>query len=181
MVLEIFKIALHFRDPHIFMWQSKEILNVFNTLILKQNFWKTKTFFKKVEYQFLVESTKIKNKMHRCHSKLPCQKQMLRQIEWWVRNGPITKNGVLPVTTLFLRKFCFSLRNSCKELFRCSNNPNVHIYTFCKRWNFIWRWFFPVSILKYHNCGQSSWRWRLSFGRALFHLGFFYSKSYIWI
>ena len=27
--------------------QSVEILNVFNTITLKQNFWKTKTFFKK--------------------------------------------------------------------------------------------------------------------------------------
>ena len=29
---------------------------------------------------------------------------MLRQIEWGVQNGPITKNGVLSVTTLFLIK-----------------------------------------------------------------------------
>ena len=38
-----------------------EILNDFNTLTLKQIFWKTKTFFKKLEYRFLVESTKIEN------------------------------------------------------------------------------------------------------------------------
>ena len=43
------------------MWQSVEILNVFNTLTLKQIFLKTKTFFKKLEYHFLVESTKIEN------------------------------------------------------------------------------------------------------------------------
>ena len=24
---------------------------------------------------------------------------MLRQIEWWIQNGPIRMNGVLPVTT----------------------------------------------------------------------------------
>ena len=30
---------------------------------------------------------------------------MLRQIEWRLQNGPITKSGVLPVTTLFFRKF----------------------------------------------------------------------------
>ena len=41
------------------MLQSGKILNVFNTLTLKQIFWKTKTFFKKLEYRFLVESTKI--------------------------------------------------------------------------------------------------------------------------
>ena len=43
------------------MWQTVKILNVFNTLTLKQIFWKTKTFFKKLEYRFLVESTKIEN------------------------------------------------------------------------------------------------------------------------
>ena len=41
---------------------------------------------------------------------------MLRQKEWGVQNGPITKNGVLRVTTLFFLKFCFSLRTSRKEL-----------------------------------------------------------------
>ena len=30
--------------------------------------------------------------------------------------GPSTKNGVLPATTLFLRKFGFSLRTALKEL-----------------------------------------------------------------
>ena len=43
------------------MWQSVETLNVFNTLTLKHIFWKIKTFFKKLEYSFLVESTKIEN------------------------------------------------------------------------------------------------------------------------
>ena len=38
-----------------------KILNVFNTLTLIQIFWKTKTFFKKLEYRFLVETTKIEN------------------------------------------------------------------------------------------------------------------------
>ena len=36
---------------------------------------------------------------------LPYQKPKLRQIEWWVQNGPISKNGVLPVTNLFFEDF----------------------------------------------------------------------------
>ena len=52
---------------------------------------------------------------------------MLRQIEWRVQNGPITKNGVLPVTTLLFWKFCFSFRTSYKELILCTNHLNVHI------------------------------------------------------
>ena len=33
---------------------------------------------------------------------MPSQKPMLRQIEWGVQNGYITKNAVLSVSTLFL-------------------------------------------------------------------------------
>ena len=51
--------ALRLRDRHVFMRQSVEILNVLNTLTLKQIFWKTKTFFKKLENRFLVGRIKI--------------------------------------------------------------------------------------------------------------------------
>ena len=58
-VLGIFKISLHLGDRHLFIWQSVKVSNVFDTLTLKQIFWNTKTFFKKLEYHFLVEATKI--------------------------------------------------------------------------------------------------------------------------
>ena len=61
MVLRIFKIVLRLRDRYVFMQNSLEILNVFNTLNLKQIFWKTQILFKKLEYHFLVESAKIEN------------------------------------------------------------------------------------------------------------------------
>ena len=38
-----------------------KVSNVFNTLTLKETFWKMKSFFKKLEYRFLVEATKIGN------------------------------------------------------------------------------------------------------------------------
>ena len=38
-----------------------KVSNVFNTSTLKQVFWKTKTIFKKLEYPFLAETTKIEN------------------------------------------------------------------------------------------------------------------------
>ena len=87
----------------------------------------------------LVESTKIEN--HYFHIKLLCQKPMLRQIEWGAQNGPTTKNGNLPLTTLFFSKFCFSLKSSYEGLIWCTNYPNIHIHTFSKRWSFIWRRF----------------------------------------
>ena len=43
------------------MLQSVKVSNVFNTLTFKQIFWKTKTFFKKLEYHFLFETTKTEN------------------------------------------------------------------------------------------------------------------------
>ena len=43
------------------MRQSVVILNVCNTLTLKQIFWKTKTYLKKPECSFLVERIKIEN------------------------------------------------------------------------------------------------------------------------
>ena len=61
MVLGIFKISLRLRDRPVFKGQSVKILNVCNTLTLKQIFWVTKIFFKKLEHSFLVEGTKIEN------------------------------------------------------------------------------------------------------------------------
>ena len=86
--------------------------------------------------------------MHPFHAKLLYQKPMLRQKEWRVRNGTITNNRVLLVTTLFFWTFCFNLRTSYKRLISCTNDPNAHFRTFCKHWSFIWRYFFSVSILK---------------------------------
>ena len=41
-VIGILKIALRLRDGHVF---TVEVLNIFNTLILKQILWKTEIFF----------------------------------------------------------------------------------------------------------------------------------------
>ena len=44
-----------------FLCDNLKVSNVLNTLNLKQIFWKTKTFFKKLENHFLVEAIKIEN------------------------------------------------------------------------------------------------------------------------
>ena len=84
------------------MWQSMKVSNVFNTLTLKQTFWKTKTFFKKLENRFLVETTKIETTSFTF--KTAQSEANVKTIEWGLQNGPITKSGVLPVTTLFFLK-----------------------------------------------------------------------------
>ena len=69
-------------------------------------------------------------KTYHLHTKLSYQKSILRQIKWWVQNGPATKNGVLPVTNLFFWFFYFSLRTSGVELICCTNNLNAHVVLF---------------------------------------------------
>ena len=82
-----------------FLCESVKILNVFNTLTLKQIFWKTKTFFKKLEYRFLVASTKIENASFRFKTAISEANTTNRMMITKYR--PITKSGVLPVTALF--------------------------------------------------------------------------------
>ena len=53
------------------------------------------------------------------HTKLPCQNPMLRQVEWGVSNGPITKSRVLPVTTLYFLKTLFQFKSLLRALFPC--------------------------------------------------------------
>ena len=72
---------------------------------------KRKPFFKKLEYRFLVESGKIENATFQYKTAL----SILRQTEWVVQNGPIAKNGILPVTIYFFRKNFFSLRTRIKS------------------------------------------------------------------
>ena len=79
----IFILTIRLRDQHVFMQQSQKILNVSN--IFETNFLKIKNHFQEAGVFFLVKSTR-----------LPRQKPVLRQMEWGVQNGPITKNGVLP-------------------------------------------------------------------------------------
>ena len=55
--------------------------------------------FQKTGYRFLVESTEIESASF--PHKTACHKPILRQIEWGVKDAPITKNGVLLVTTSF--------------------------------------------------------------------------------
>ena len=128
------------------MWQSLKIEKRFQYFNFETDFLENENHFQKTG----VPLKALRLKTSHFHTKLPCQKPMLRQIKWWLQNGPIIKNGVLPVTTLFFENFV-SVRTSFNELICCTNNPKTHICTFWKRWSFIWRSFFPVSILE-NNC-----------------------------
>ena len=58
------------------------------------------------------------------------------------------KEQSFPSNYFIFWKFLFSLITSYRELVWCTNHPNAHICTVCKRWSFIWWCLFPVSILK---------------------------------
>ena len=135
------------RDRHVFMWQSVKALNVFNTLTLIEIFWKTKTFIKKVEYSFLVETTKIENTAFPFKialSEANVKTNRMAMIKWTYHEAWSVASNCF----LFFWKICFSFSTSWKELMWCTNDPNVHISIFRKRWSSILMCFFPVSILK---------------------------------
>ena len=71
-----------------------------NTLTLKQIFRKTKTFFKKLEYQFLVESVKIENATFPYKNALSEANVKTNRMES-TETDLSQKNAVLPVATLF--------------------------------------------------------------------------------
>ena len=128
------------------MWQSVKVSNVFNTLTLKQIFWKTKTFFKKLEYRFLVETTKIENTsfpFKTALSEANVKTNRMVTTKWTYH-----KEWSFASNYLFFWKICSSFRTSWKELIWCTNDSNVHIRIFPKRWSLILGCFFPVSILK---------------------------------
>ena len=133
------------------MRKSLEVLNVFNTLALKQIFWKAQTLSEKLEYRFLVKSAKIENATFPYKTPLPdpnFKTTRMGSKEWtYHQERSFAGNYFIFPKTLFQFK-----RTSYKELIWCANQPNVGIHTSPKRWSFIF-WslnlgcFFLVSIL----------------------------------
>ena len=116
------------RDRHVFMWRLLEISNHFNTLTLKQIFWKTKTLFKKLEYLFLVESTKIDNATFPYKTALSeanVKTNRMGSIKWTYH-----KERRFASNSFIFWKFCFSLRTSYKELNWCTSYPIVQFIIF---------------------------------------------------
>ena len=69
----------------------------------------------------------------------------VKTIRMGEQDGPITKSGVSPVTTLVFRKFCFSLRTSYKEMIWCTKHPCPCSY-FSKALEFYLRMLFPCEF-----------------------------------
>ena len=123
-------------------------MNVFYILTLKPNSSKTETFFKKLEYSFLVVVTRIENTLFpykTIQSKINVMTNRMRSTRWTYHEERSFASNYF----IFLkRKIFFSIRTSYKVLIWCTNHLNLHIHTFRKLWGFIWGYFFPLSILK---------------------------------
>ena len=105
------------------------ILLLWNRFFGKQ---KPKTFSKKLDYQFLVESAKIENESFpykNVTSEANVKTNRVLTTKWNHH-----KKRSLSTASLFWN-FCFSLRTFYRELFWFTNYPNVHIHTPCKRWS----------------------------------------------
>ena len=99
-------------------------LNVFNTLTLKQIFWKTKTFFKNLEYRILAQITKIESAI------LPYKTALWEANIMTKRSTKRTYNNKWSFARNYfiLLKFCFSLRNSHKELIWWTTTNQISIF-----------------------------------------------------
>ena len=128
------------------MWQPVKVSNIFNTLTSKQIFWKAKTFYKKLEYRFLVETTKIESTsfpFKTALSEVNVKKNRMATTKWTCH-----KEWNFASNYFIFWKICSGFRTSLKELIWRTNDPNVHICISRKRWSLILGCFFPVKILK---------------------------------
>ena len=98
-------------------------------------FLKTKTFFKKLECRFSVESTKIENAS--CPHKTATSEANVKTNR--IVNTKLTyhKERSFTSANLFFWKFYKPLINS----WQITNDPVFHIRAFCKLWSCIWRCF----------------------------------------
>ena len=122
------------------MWQSVEILNVCNALTLKQIFWKTKTFFKNLEYRFLVESTSASFPYKTAISEANVKANRMVSTKWTYHKWSFAGNYFI------FWKFCFTLW-TLKKSWLMYQQPKCSCSYFSKALRFIWGWFFPASIL----------------------------------
>ena len=147
-ILENFQIALRLGDWHV-LCDNHWKFWTFSIIQLWKQFYQKRNLFQKTGipiFSWKNQDWKRNISVQNCPVRSKYSDK--RQIEWEAQDNLITKNGLLSITTLFFRKFCFSLRTSYKVLIWFTNHLNVHIHTFRKRWGFIWGCFFPVSILK---------------------------------
>ena len=120
------------KDWHVFMWKSLKILNVFNTLTLKPILSEIETFFKKLMYCFLVESTRIEKVT------FPYKTGLSKANVKTNRMGSTIWTFHKELSFASFWKILFQFKNLVKRVNLMYQPPNVHIYTFRKHYSYIW-------------------------------------------
>ena len=115
-------------------------------MLLILNFLKNENLFLKKEYRFSCETTALENVT------FPYKTAQSKTNVMMNRMGSIKrtyhKEQGFATNYFIVWKFYLITRTPFKELIYCTNNPNVHISTFCKCLSFIWEYVFPLSIFK---------------------------------
>ena len=134
------------------MWQWVEILNVLNTLTLKQIFWQKKSFSKNWSIVFYLKALRLKT--HHFHTKTTISEANVKTNRIVSTKWTYHRDRSFASNYFMFLKILFQFKN-CKELIWCTSDSYVHICTFCKGWSYIWRCFFPVSILNNYNINNN--------------------------
>ena len=127
------------------MCESVKVSNVFNTSTLIKIFWKTKTFFKKLENHFLVENTEIKNTPF--SFKTPLSAANVKTNRMATTKWTYHKEWSFASNCFIILENLFQFQHLLKRV--NLNDPSTHICIFRKHWSLTLASFFPVSILKY--------------------------------
>ena len=132
-----------------------KILNVLNSLSWNRFPGKRKTFSKKLGYRFLTESTKIENSSFAYETVISEANVKINKVV--TTKSTYRKERSFASNYFVFLKILFHFKKSCKELICCTNNPNTHICTFCKRWSFIWRWLTLLVSLRNLETSQANY------------------------
>ena len=117
----------------------------------EKDFLENENFFQKLEHCFLVESAKVKNASFQFKndiSEANVKTKRMVSTKWtYQKERNFASNYFIFLKILLQFLFQFYFRASYKELIWCINYLNLHVFTFWKRWSFIWWCFCSVSIL----------------------------------
>ena len=121
---------------------------VFNTLTLKQILWKTKTFFKNLEYCFLVETTKIDNRSFPFKTTL--SEAIVKTNRMATTKWTYDKEWSFASDYFIFLENLFQVSNLLKRVNLMNQWPKCQYsyFSWALEFNFRVFFFFPVSILK---------------------------------
>ena len=118
-----------------------------NTLTLKQIFWKTKSFFKKLEYCVLVETTKIESTSF--SSKIAPSEANVKINSMATTKWTYHKEWSFARNCFIFLESLFQFQNLLSRVNLMYNDPNIHNHIFRKHQSLILGCFFPVTILNH--------------------------------